>query len=158
MEENDEIRVRPGDPMDEAAVVLLADRMASFPMPNARSRGEIAAALRPRMRASVHDHGPDATLLIAEHGRQGTLGCVRVMIVDDPWSGQPCARVDVLAVRDGAEGLGIASMLLEAACDWARGQGVRRMFCDVFDSNSRGREFCEKRGFQRDTLTYLKEL
>ena len=76
----------------------------------------------------------------------------------DHWNDQRCACVDVLAVRHGEEGSGVAGTLMEAAEAWARGRGLRRMFCELFDSNWRARQFCEHVGFQRDTVRFLKDL
>ncbi len=158
MREKPPINVRRADPMDDSALTLLADRMADFPLPPWRTPSEIADTCLPQMRAAVHQRGFEGVLLVAEQGRGNTLGAVLVTVRRDAWNGERYGRMDVLAVQHGDERRGVASALLDAAETWAREQGLRRLACDLFDTNWRARGFCEHHGFQRDTVRYLKEL
>ena len=160
MREDDAARlaVRPANPMDEAMVDMLADRMADFPVPPWRTRGEIADGFHPMLRDAVHRRGDEQALLVAEHEEDGALGGVLVTTEYDEWNGRAQARVVVLAVSHGAEGRGVAGRLLEAAEAWAREQGLRTLVCQAFESNWRALAFCEHEGFRRDTVRFVKAL
>lgn len=144
--------------MDDSALEMLADRMVDFPLPPWRTPGEIADSYLPALRKAVHQHEIDGVLLVAERGRGNTLGGVLVTVHRDLWNDQRYARVDVLAVRHGEEGGGIAGALLVAAEEWAREHGLRRMACEIFDTNWRAQQFCEHMGLQRDTVRYMKDI
>ena len=118
------LAVRRANPMDEAMIDMLADRMADFPVPPWRTRGEIADGYHPMLRAAVHERGDGGVLLVAHR----------------------------------AEGRGVAGRLLQAAEEWARGQGLRTLVCQAFEDNWRGLAFYEHQGFRRDTVRLVKAL
>jgi GNAT superfamily N-acetyltransferase len=47
---------------------------------------------------------------------------------------------------------------MQAAEDWARQQGFRRICLDVFANNRRARDFYARQGYQDDSLRLTKPL
>ena len=66
--------------------------------------------------------------------------------------------IDGKEVALTAEGKGAGQALMEAAERWARAQGYRRLTLSVFEENRRARRLYEWRGFQPDTIKYIKAL
>ena len=157
-EEMDDIGVRRANPMDEAIIDMLADRMADFPVPPWRTRGEIASGYYPLLRAAVHERGDEKVLLVAEHPAEGALGGMLLVTEYDDWNGRAQLRVVMLAVSQASEGRGVARRLLEAAEAFAREQGLRTLVCQVFEDNYRARRFCEQQDFRRDTVRFVKSV
>ena len=152
------IRLRPGHPDDERAVLRLAARLADFPVPSWRTAEEIARADDDILRAQLMAPRADALLLVAELVPGTPVGCVLVTTRNDYFTHQPQAYVEVLAVDVAAEGQGVASALMAAAEEWARARGVRRISLTVWEPNAKARRFYDRSGYQPETLQYRKEL
>lgn len=99
---------------------------------------------------------PNATF-VAEKGNE-LLGFVHVREREDEVSGEAGATVPLLAVKDGAQGLGVGQALMAAAEDWTRAQGWRLLHLEVFWNNAQGRRFYEKQGYEAETINLIKPL
>lgn len=89
-----------------------------------------------------------ALLLIREEGHiRG--GCIVTRVAVDGWEqdGAPAAYLYKLAVARSAARNGLGDRLLEAAADWARGEGLSRLRLDCWDGNAVLRRFYRERSF-----------
>ena len=139
--------VRPAEPGDAAALVELASAVGSEPegwlISDAtwRSVGDERRYLR-----AIRRH-PDAVVLVAElDGR--IVG--RLSLSRDP---HPASRhvADLgLMVAAGHRRRGVGRALLEAAEQWARGAGIRKLELHVFPYNEAAIALYESCGYERE--------
>lgn len=141
------IRVRPAEPRDAEALVALAEAVG-----REEGRWILATdAWRPvaeerRYLKAVRGH-PDAAVLVAED--EGRV-VARLSLSRDP---HPASRhVADLGLMVAAEHRrqGIGRMLLEAAIEWARRAGVRKLELHVFPWNEPAIRLYESVGFERE--------
>ena len=149
--------LRPARPADEPFLLQLTGRLARFPVPAWRTPEQIQAADHKILREALHSPTPEVSILIVEEDGQ-PAGFVFSTTRKDYFTGAPHAHVEVLAVADGAEGRGLAGVLMAAAEDWARGRGYSHVTLNVFAANSRARGLYERLGYRPETLHYLKPL
>jgi ribosomal protein S18 acetylase RimI-like enzyme len=76
----------------------------------------------------------------------------------DYYRRRPHGHVADLVVAAGAEGLGVARLLLAEAEAWSRRQGYDWLSLAVFERNQRAAALYERYGFGRDALTLVKPL
>ncbi|MBI3791424.1 MAG: GNAT family N-acetyltransferase [Gemmatimonadetes bacterium] len=152
------LRIRPGGPEDEAAVLTIATRLSDFPVPPWRTPEEISRADDQLLREQLWAPHVDRVLLVAEFTAGDPRGCVMVSTRIDYFTQHPIAHVEVLGVMAGSEHQGIASALMSAAEEWARARGMTRMGLTVWEANQRARRFYDHLGYRAETLHYLKEL
>jgi GNAT superfamily N-acetyltransferase len=115
-----------------------------------------ATALDRRHLETVLDSGA-TTLFIAKEGATivGTLS----LIVYPVLSNKKKAWIEDVVVDRDARGRGIAGLLLDAAFDHARKQGVKKIDLTSANSRAAAHELYEKKGFQkRDTSVFRIEL
>ena len=109
------------------------------------------------LRAFFTDPKPTSSLLIAEaDGRP--QGFVFLEEVRDYFTLETHGHVGILAVAAEAEGRGVGRALMQAAEEWARSRGYRKLTLSVFEHNRRARALYEHAGFAPDTIKYLKPL
>lgn len=139
--------VRPADAGDAAALVALASAVGAeregWLISDAtwRSVGEERRYLR-----AIRRH-PDAAVLVAE-SRDEIVG--RLSISRDP---HPASRhvADLgLMVAAAHRRRGVGRALLEAAGEWARGAGIRKLELHVFPYNEAAIRLYESCGFERE--------
>ena len=152
------LRVRPGGPDDEPAVLRLATRLSDFPVPSWRTVEEISRADDLVLREQLYAPRADVLLLIAEYEPQAPAGMILVSTRMDYFRQEQIAHVEVLVVDPAHERQGIAAMLMSAAEEWARARGVERMGLSVWESNQRARRFYDRNGYRAETIHYIKEL
>ncbi|MBI2796858.1 MAG: GNAT family N-acetyltransferase [Gemmatimonadetes bacterium] len=152
------LRLRPGGPDDEAAVLRLATRLSDFPVPSWRTAEEISRGDDQVLREQLWAPRTDGLLLIAEYDPQAPVGMILVTTRIDYFRQDQIAHVEVLVVDSAHERQGIAGMLMAAAEEWARARGVERMGLTVWEANQRARRFYDRNGYRAETIHYLKEL
>ena len=139
--------IRPADPRDAAQLVALAEAVGSEPEgwlisdSRWRSVGDERRYLR-----AVRKH-PDAAVFVAELDDR-IVG--RLSVARDP---HPASRhvADLgLMVAHSHRRQGIGTALLEAAVDWGRHAGVRKLELHVFPWNTAAIALYEKFGFVRE--------
>jgi GNAT superfamily N-acetyltransferase len=144
-------------PTDADAVLALTHELADFPVPAWRTADEIRRADRPILQAALAGTPADQLLLVAEaEGR--LVGFVFVVTNRDYFTGEPHAYVEDLVTAPEARGKGVARALMDEAEGWARAQGHRRIRLAVWAQNERARTLYQRRGYQPETMYYLKEL
>jgi GNAT superfamily N-acetyltransferase len=153
-----EIRIRAAKPGDRTFMFDQAARLvASAGLPWHAERDLLAFQHRYMNTAFARPESETAGF-IAEDESSRRLGFVHAEASTDFVTLEPCAYVAVLAVIEAAEGTGVAARLMSAAEDWARRQGFRLIYLDVFASNRQARAFYAKQGYQDDSLRLTKPL
>jgi len=150
--------VRPATPADEEFLIKLTSRLAAFPVPDWRTRDEIARADHQILLSALRAPADDSCILVVEAPPGSPAGTVFCTTRTDYFTGAPHAHVEVLAVEAGAEGQGLGRSLLQAAEVWARGRGYRHITLNVFAANGRARAVYERLGYAPETVHYLKPL
>ena len=104
----------------------------------------------------THHAGTEA--FVAVDGEGTPLGIVIVYPDRDYFTGHRRAFVEVLAVAEQAEGLGVGRALMRHVEGWARERGMREVVLDVFAGNERARAFYERVGYRPDHVRLAKPL
>jgi GNAT superfamily N-acetyltransferase len=150
--------IRPARPADETILLGMLDRLAEFPVPHWRTARQIADADLRILRHALHEPDPATSVLVAEEPPGSVAGFVFTTTRQDYFTGLAHAHVEVITVRESAQGRGIARALMEAAEAWARSRGHGHVTLNVFAANTRARAVYERLGYQPETLHYIKPL
>jgi GNAT superfamily N-acetyltransferase len=150
------ILVRAFNPADAEFILSLATRFSEFELPEWRLPDEIDNASRNRLRKAVEQSGSNSVIFIAEEEAGKPVGFVHVETETDYFTGKKQGRISDLAVVKPYEARGIGLRLLEAAEDWARGQGYNLLSLIVFEGNTRARQLYDDYGFGPEVLKYVK--
>jgi GNAT superfamily N-acetyltransferase len=151
-------RLRRATAEDRAFMFEQAARLAAVAKLPWHAERDVLSFQHRYMNAAFARPGSEMATFVAEDGSARRLGFVHVEASTDSVTLEPCAYVTVLAVTEIAEGQGVASRLMEAAEDWARGQGFRLIGLDVFAANRRARAFYARQGYHDDSLRLTKPL
>lgn len=100
--------------------------------------------------------GASTLIACAEDGQR--LGYIHLRPGKDGVTDEPCGYISLLATTKEAEGSGVATRLMTAAEDWARGRGYRLLGLDVFADNRRAVDFYRRGGFKTETRRMVKPL
>jgi GNAT superfamily N-acetyltransferase len=90
----------------------------------------------------IHEKGPPCGYLTLCYGYSLELG------------GRD-AYVDELYIRESHRGRGLGTRALEAACHEARGEGVRALYLEVRQDNTKAQRYYERLGFERRDRYFL---
>ena len=100
--------------------------------------------------------GASTLIACAEDGKR--LGYIHLRPGKDAVTDEPYGYISLLATTKEAEGSGVATRLMTAAEDWARGRGYRLLSLDVFADNRRAVDFYRRGGFKTETRRMVKPL
>jgi RimJ/RimL family protein N-acetyltransferase len=144
---NGDVVVRAAAPGDAAALVALARAVGSEPegwlISDSTWRG---VSDERRYLKAVRRH-PNTAVLVAESA-DGVVGRLSVARDDHPAS-RHVADVGLM-VAAGSRRHGVGTALLEAAVEWARAAGVRKLELHVFPHNAPAIALYERFGFRRE--------
>ncbi|NUP80157.1 MAG: GNAT family N-acetyltransferase [Nonomuraea sp.] len=150
------VRVRPVREEDFDAVMALAERLtegiAAWRDPRAvvaAGREWLAGALDP-----AREQGGAVFVAVAE----GEVVGVVSVNTHRHFTGTPEAYVGELAVAAHAVRTGVGRLLMGAAEDWARGQGVRHLTLETAAANTNARRFYAALGFREETVRLTRTL
>jgi GNAT superfamily N-acetyltransferase len=149
--------IRPGVAADEVRILALADRLAAFG-PRTRSAAEITGRERQALAEALAHPSGDSALLVADHAQLGITGILLLESRRDYFTDDIHGHVAILVVAQEAEGQGLGRRLLEAAEEWARAHGFRRLTLTVFADNQRAKELYSRQGWHPELETYFKNL
>ena len=118
----------------------------------------------PRYKVSDEDWGRWARQLLTNEGVTAFLsfedgravGMVVVALVGKPW-GVAC-EIETVVVDDDVRGAGHGDRLMRVAEDFARDSGALGLRVDVLDANSQGKQFYERRHYERIAVRYGKPI
>ncbi|HEX5440694.1 MAG TPA: GNAT family N-acetyltransferase, partial [Ktedonobacterales bacterium] len=122
MAEKTRWRIRLATAADRAFLEQLAPRL-TLGIPPWRSREAMLATVRGWLLDNLDGMGADGTVFIAEDADGIPVGAATVAR-SAHFTGTPQAELGELAVIEAVEGQGVAALLLAAAEDWAREQGL----------------------------------
>ncbi len=151
------VAVRPARPDDRDFVLATAVELVAFGPPGWRTPEEVVEGEAKTLSAWFAAPPPGSALLVAEEdGRP--LGFAYLETLRDYFLEEEHGHIGILAVTKEAQGRGAGGALLEAAEAWARGRGYGRLTLHVFERNARARAVYARRGYQPESLKYVKLL
>lgn len=151
-----ELVIRRAANRDEAALRLIAQRLADFELPTWRRSHDVIAADADAMLDAVRANRADDDVFIAERGDEA-VGCLHVLKTTD-FFGLLHAHLSVIATSASAEGSGVGRALMACAEDWARSRGLPILTLNVFADNMRARQFYERAGMNVEFVKYAKAI
>lgn len=153
------MKIRKVEEKDKSFISNMYDRFYSFDLPEWRGLSRMQAAQINILERAVEDSiALETTKTFVGEQNGEPLGFVTIKIVNDYFLGERQAYIESLAVVKKAEGLGVASKLLEIAQEWAVGNQCNRITLNVFKNNTRAIHFYEKKGFIVDFQSMVKEI
>jgi len=149
--------LRPATADDRAFIDCLSPRLSGVPRPPWH---DLAAMedFQDRHLASSFAPVEGAATLIATTTDGTRLGYIHLRPGRDGVTDEPCGYISLLATTRESEGTGVATRLMAAAEDWARGRGYRLLSLDVFADNRRAVDFYQRGGFRSETFRMVKPL
>jgi RimJ/RimL family protein N-acetyltransferase len=143
-------RVRPADPGDAEALVRLAEAVSAEPEGWLISTdGEWRSVGDERRYLKAVRRYPHAAVYVAEREEDGAI-IGRLSLARDTHPASAHVADLGLMVADDARRQGVGSALLEAAVEWARSAGVRKLELHVFPWNEPAIQLYERFGFDRE--------
>jgi len=144
-----EFRIRHAQPSDAEQLTRLAGDVSAEPEGWLISvAGEWRSAGDERRYLKALRRYPHAAVLVAE--REDGMLVGRLSIGRDPHPASTHVADVGLMVAADARRQGVGSAMLQAAVDWARGAGVRKIELHVFPWNEAAIKLYEAFGFERE--------
>jgi putative acetyltransferase len=142
-------RIRPAEPSDAEQLTRLADAVSAEPEGWLISvAGEWRSAGDERRFLKALRRYPHAAVFVAEAEDGTVVG--RLSVGRDPHPASTHVADVGLMVAAGARRQGVGKALLQAAVDWARPAGVRKLELHVFPWNEAAIKLYEGFGFERE--------
>lgn len=144
-----EFRVRQAEPSDAEQLTRLAAAVSAEPEGWLISvAGEWRSAGDERRYLKALRRYPHAAVFVAERGDGTLVG--RLSIGRDPHPASTHVADVGLMVAADARRQGVGTAMLQAATEWARGAGVRKIELHVFPWNEAAIKLYEGLGFERE--------
>jgi L-phenylalanine/L-methionine N-acetyltransferase len=144
-----EYRIRHAEPSDAEELTRLAGAVSAEPEGWLISvAGEWRSAGDERRYLKALRRYPHAAVIVAERGDGTLVG--RLSIGRDPHPASTHVADVGLMVAADARRQGVGTALLQAAVDWARGAGVRKIELHVFPWNDAAIKLYDAFGFERE--------
>ena len=143
------VAIRPADPADAEQLTRLAEAVSAEPEGWLISLGgEWRSVGEERRYLKALRRFPHAAVYVAERDDGALVGRLSVARDTHPASAH-VADLGLMVAKD-ARRQGVGRALLEAAVDWARGAGVRKLELHVFPWNEAAIALYERFGFERE--------
>jgi RimJ/RimL family protein N-acetyltransferase len=143
--------VREADPADAEQLTRLAEAVSGEPEAWLISaNGEWRSVGDERRYLKALRRYPNAAVFVAERGDGALIGRLSLARDTHPASAH-VADLGLMVAKD-ARRAGVGRALLEAAVDWARASGVRKLELHVFPWNEPAIRLYETFGFEREGL------
>jgi len=150
--------LRPATPADVDQILELFPRLAAFDVPENRSAEDLWRGDAELLRLWSTGQAPQCLVHVAVNTEQIVLGIAMAQLREELLSHAPSAHLEVIVVRDDAEGQGIAKALIQMIEQAVREQGARSITLHVFASNTRARAVYERLGYNGELIRYIKHL
>ena len=148
--------VRPAVTGDAAAVLELADRLQEGVAPWRDPRA-VLDSVRGWVRGSIEAlDDPDAAVFVAE--RAGAVVGFAGVSERAHFTGEVDTYIGELVVTPSAEGAGVGRALVDAAAEWGRSRGRRRVVVDTGAANASARSFYAALGFDDEDVTVSRSI
>jgi RimJ/RimL family protein N-acetyltransferase len=140
--------IRPAEPADAEALVALGRAVGSEPGGWLLTTSDWRSAGDERRYLKAIRRYPHAAVYVAETDQGELVG--RLSLTRDQHPSSAHVADLGLMVAAGWRRQGIGRALLEAAVEWARGAGVRKLELHVFPHNEAAIKLYEQFGFERE--------
>jgi ribosomal protein S18 acetylase RimI-like enzyme len=151
-------QLRPATPADVDPILELFPRLAGFDLPTNRSPEDLWRGDAELLRSWGAGAAPQCLVHVAVSPEQALLGIAMAQLREELLSHEPSAHLEVLVVRDDAEGQGIGKALIQSIEQAVRERGARSVTLHVFANNTRARAVYERLGFAGELIRYIKHL
>jgi ribosomal protein S18 acetylase RimI-like enzyme len=101
---------------------------------------------------------PQCLVFVAVDSEGSILGVAMAQLREELLSHAPSAHLEVLVVREGAEGQGIGQALIREVEQAVRAHGAQSITLHVFSSNTRARAVYQRLGFTEELIRAIKYL
>jgi GNAT superfamily N-acetyltransferase len=153
----DTITLRSATSADRPFIDGLSSRFSSVPHVDWHDRTAMEGfQARHTAQSFAPAEGSETLVACAADGER--LGYIHLKPGRDGVTDEPCGYISLIATTKEAEGTGVATRLMAAAEDWARGRGYRLLSLDVFADNRRAVDFYRRGGFKTETRRMVKPL
>ena len=148
----------PATPADVDQILELFPRLAAFDVPKNRCAEDLWRGDAELLRLWSTGQMPQCLVHVAVNTEQIILGIAMAQLREELLSHAPSAHLEVIIVRDDAEGQGIGKALIQMIEQAVREQGARSVSLHVFASNTRARAVYERLGYSAELIRYIKHL
>jgi len=149
-------QIRPATPADLDQILELFPRLAAFDLPPNRSAEDLWRGDAELLRLWSTGRVPQCLVFVAVDPEQAILGIAMAQLREELLSHAPSAHLEVIVVRDDAEGQGIGKALIQMIEQAVREQGARSISLHVFATNTRARAVYERLGYSGELIRYIK--
>jgi GNAT superfamily N-acetyltransferase len=152
----DEIRIRVARASDRDAIVGMAERLREG-VASWRDPQEVRRAVIGWVRESLANLADrDTGAFVAE--RNGEVVGFVCVSERSHFTGEVDTYIGELVVAKKAEGGGIGRALVEAAEDWGRSRGRKRVVVDTGAANAPARQFYAALGYEEEDVTVSRAI
>jgi len=149
-------QIRPATAADVDQMLELFPRLAAFDIPEHRSAEDLWRGDAELLRSWGAGQLPQCLVRVAVNDEGGILGVAMAQLREEMLSHAPSAHLEVIVVRDDAEGQGIAKALIQEMEQAVREQGALSMTLHVFATNTRARAVYDRLGYSGELIRYIK--
>lgn len=148
--------IREAKSADVPTLIILFKRLAEFELPPKRSPEVFYAMDVKMLEAWERGETPNVFVHVAE-GADGTLlGVTMVSLQEEFFDHSPSAHLEVVAVAQSADGLGVGKALIANAESEARTRGAGSMSLHVVANNERARHVYKTIGYNEELIRCIK--
>jgi GNAT superfamily N-acetyltransferase len=151
-----EMRIRAAQAADTGPLIEMAERLREGVAPW-RDPQEVRLTVIGWVRESLANLAdPDSGAFVAERNGE-VVGFVCVS--ERPhFTGEVDTYIGELVVAKKAEGVGVGRALVEAAEDWGRSRGRKRVVVDTGAANAPARQFYAALGYEEEDITVSRAI
>jgi ribosomal protein S18 acetylase RimI-like enzyme len=150
--------LRAATSADADQILALFPRLAAFDMPPQRSAEDLWRSDAELLRRWSTGDMPQCLVFVAVDSEGIILGVAMAQLREELLSHAPSAHLEVLVVREGAEGQGIGHALVREVEQAVRARGAQSITLHVFHSNTRARAVYQRLGFTEELIRAIKYL
>ena len=150
--------LRAAVPADVSQILGLFPRLAAFDLPPERSAEHLWRSDAELLGRWATGAVPQCLVFVAVDSEETILGVAVAQLREELLSHAPSAHLEVLVVREGAEGQGIGQALVREVEQAVRARGAESITLHVFRSNTRARAVYERLGFTEELIRAIKYL
>ena len=151
-------QIRPATPTDLDPILDLFPRLAAFDLPQHRTAEDLWRGDADLLRLWSTGQASQCLVYVAVNTEQTILGIAMAQLREELLSHAPSAHLEVIVVRDDAEGQGIGQALIQTIEQAVREQGALSITLHVFVTNTRARAVYERLGYNGELIRYIKHL
>jgi ribosomal protein S18 acetylase RimI-like enzyme len=149
-------QIRSAKDSDRDILLAMAERLQEG-VATWRDPGAVVQAVRGWVRDSLEDlSAPDSAAFVAE--REGAVVGFVCVSERTHFTGEIDTYIGELVVSKTAEGRGVGRALVDAAEDWGRARGRKRVVVDTGASNTPARRFYAALGYEEEDITVSRAI